>query len=163
MYIGDNLRVGVRAEPGNTSAPFKVITSGTVINILQKTSGYVRIRTEDGTEGWIRDDYISETQPARARLDEIEKELTLKQQSQQKLQQELTTATNRSQALNQQIDLLNNEIKTLRQRYASTRPDNSKAWVYMIIATLSLCGLSFILGILWDKQQVAKKLGGHSI
>lgn len=163
MYIGDNLRVGVRPEPGTSTAPFKVITSGAVIKILQKTTGYVRIRTEDGAEGWIRHDYISDTLPARARVNEIEKELGQKQQEQQKLRQELATANNRNQAQEQQIGLLNNEISGLRQKYASLRPDSNRAWIYMIIATLSLCGLSFILGILWNKQQVAKKLGGHSL
>lgn len=163
MYIGDNLRVGVRPEPGTASAPVKVITSGSVIKILQKSPNYLKIRTEDGVEGWIRDDYVSETPPARSRLQEIEKELGQKQLEQQKMRQELAASNQRSQVLQQQVDLLNGEIQNLHQKIASLRPDNSKAWLYIIIATLSLCGLTFILGILWNKQQVAKKLGGHSL
>jgi SH3 domain protein len=156
MYIGDNLRVGVRPEPGTNTAPTQVITSGALITILQKSSDYVRIRTEDGVEGWIRDDYISETPPARTRLDEMEK-------ARNKAQQELAIANNSIQAQNQKIQLLNNEIYTLHQKLATLRPGSSKMWIYMIIATLSLCGLTFTLGILWNKQQVAKKLGGHTL
>lgn len=163
MYIGDNLRVGVRPEPGTNTAPTKVITSGTVIQILQKTPNYVRIRTEDGAEGWIRDDYVSDTPPARTRLNEIEKDHAKRQQELQRLQQELAAANTSKQVLNEKIELLNNEIDNLQQRIATLRPDNNKAWLYMIVATLSLCGLTFTLGILWNKQQVAKKLGGHSL
>ena len=156
MYISDNLRVGVRPEPGTSTAPTKVITAGTVITILQKSSDYVRIRTDDGIEGWIRNDYISELPPARTRLDEMEK-------ARDKAQQELAIANNNTQALNQKIQLLNDEIDTLHQKLAALRPGSNKMWIYMIIATLSLCGLAFTLGILWNKQQVARKLGGHSI
>ncbi len=163
MYIGDNLRVGVRPEPGTNTAPTQVITSGTLIQILQKTDGYVRIRTEDGADGWIREDYVSATAPARTRLNEIEKEHGKRQQELQKLQRELSMANTTKQALNEKIGLLNNEIDNLHQKIATLRPDNNKAWIYMIMATLSLCGLSFTLGILWNKQQVAKKLGGHSL
>lgn len=163
MYIGDNLRVGVRPQPGNTAAPTAVITSGTVITILQKTPDYVRIRTEDGVEGWIRDDYISDMPPARLRLNQLEEENQQLKQKVQKLQYELDHNDEGKAALTQKIRMLNEEIFSLHQKVATLRPDSNKAWIYIIIATLSLCGLTFTLGILWNKQQVAKKLGGHSL
>ena len=79
------------------------------------------------------------------------------------MQEELAASNNTNLELSQKVQLLNNEIYDLHEKLAAIRPDSHKAWIYMVVAILSLCGLAFTLGILWNKQQVAKKLGGHSL
>ena len=151
-YISDNLRVGVRLEPGTKMAPFIVLTTGEKLTVLENDGKYSLIRTNNGKEGWVRNIYLSETPPAKLLIEEIKADY-------KKAQDELA----HSQLLNQKIKLLNGEILNLQKKMAALSPEKNTTWIYMLIAGISLCGLAFILGILWDKHRVEKKLGGHTL
>lgn len=162
-FVGDNLRIGVRPEPGTQTAPTAVISSGANLEILERKEDYSRIRTEDGTIGWVRDIYLSKEPPAKLIVEQLQEKYRQAQQSLLAVQEELAASNNTNLELSQKVQLLNNEIYDLHEKLAAIRPDSHKAWIYMVVAILSLCGLAFTLGILWNKQQVAKKLGGHSL
>jgi len=72
VYVDDRLRVGVRKEPGNRIAPHAIIHTGMQLEILEEAEdGYIRIKTKDGIEGWIRKNYITSERPAKERLQEL--------------------------------------------------------------------------------------------
>ena len=41
VYINDQLRVGIRPEPNNDSAPLVVVMTGDKLELLDSNSGYV--------------------------------------------------------------------------------------------------------------------------
>lgn len=163
VFVGDNLRIGVRPEPGTDTAPVLVISSGAKVEILERGDSYSRIRTEDGTAGWVRNVYLSKEPPAKlivARLQEKHRQI---QRELLATQEKLAASNSDNLELSRKIQQLESETYELHQKLASLRPDNRQVWIYMIIALLSLCSLTFTLGILWNKHQVAKKLGGQSL
>ena len=106
QYITDELRVSIREGQGNQHKSLKVLTSGTAVTILEETeTGYTKVSLEDGTEGWVRSQYLSEEPVAadrllktQSRLESVEKKLktTRKQlkdlkKEQKQLKSELTT------------------------------------------------------------------------
>ncbi len=163
-YIDDALQVGVRAEPGHQTPPIEVITTGTTLEVLEQNDKYARIRTEDGVEGWIRTRYLSKTPPAKIALNQITADhhaaLSVIEDLKGQLEQNKTAKL----ALEQRNEILKKDIYNLHQQVASLGPQNNNQWIILIIIViLALSALSFTVGILWNKQQVAKKLGGHTL
>ncbi len=77
MYIDDTLQINVRSGEGNQ---FRILrsglTSGTPVELLETSeSGYSRVRTQDGTEGWVITRYLTDTPIARDRLVRANREL----------------------------------------------------------------------------------------
>jgi hypothetical protein len=162
-YVGDNLRIGVRPEPGTRTAPIQVISSGDKIETLESRDSYSRIRTENGTVGWVRNVYLSKEPPAKLVVEQLQEKYSQAQQALLDAQDKLAASNNDQMELSQKIQQLKSETYELHQKLAALRPDNRQVWIYMIIALLSLCSLTFTIGLLWEKQRIAKKLGGQSL
>lgn len=164
VFVGDNLRIGIRPEPGTHTAPVRVVGSGDRLEILEQRETYSRVRAEDGTSGWVRNIYISQEPPARLILDDIRTKLRETAQQLQQAQQALAAVRHENTELQQTLQQLSDEAQTLRDALAALQSQrHNNTWIYILVAALSLCGLAFTLGILWNKQQVAKKLGGQSL
>jgi hypothetical protein len=50
VYINDVLRVGVRPEPNNSVSPINVVMTGMKLEVLDRSEGFIQIRTEQGVE-----------------------------------------------------------------------------------------------------------------
>lgn len=72
MYVIDRLLVGIHEEPTRESAISKVVPSGTELEILEKSDTLARVRTDDGSEGWVDASYLTDEKPARLLVDELE-------------------------------------------------------------------------------------------
>ena len=49
IFVNDNLRVGVRAEPSTQVVPFSVVITGMKLKVLDKIDGYIKIETKKDT------------------------------------------------------------------------------------------------------------------
>ncbi|WP_166255695.1 TIGR04211 family SH3 domain-containing protein [Marinobacter salicampi] len=77
VYIDDNLFAPVRSGEGTQ---YRILhnglRSGTAVELLERSeSGYTRIRTKEGIEGWIVSRYLTEQPIARDRLQAAQREL----------------------------------------------------------------------------------------
>lgn len=61
-WLSDVLWVNVRTGPGNDYRSLKTIKSGTRMEVLEtaESGDYIRVRTENGLEGWVPARYTSE-------------------------------------------------------------------------------------------------------
>ena len=161
IYISDNLRVGVRTEPVSGVPPIGVVFTGMRLEVHEKLDGYVKITTDKGLVGWIKDIYVTKKAPAIIQLNNFK----LKHE---KLKKELTknveTATLHEKAnlaLNEEV----NELKTERREWAKERATimasqyEESSWFWVVLV-LVLIILSFVAGIFWYKNHVMKRLGG---
>ena len=163
LYVGDNLRVGVRSDHSSQTSPFKVITSGEKVEFLKNDGDYSYVRIADGKKGWVRSLYLSKTPPAKILLQEMEIEYKNTLQELKQLQLKLKTTDSEKQQLRHSLELLNKDIKILNSKLAELAPDKDNTLFFLATTFIAFLALAFTLGILWNKQQVAKKLGGHSL
>ncbi|MCW8901889.1 MAG: TIGR04211 family SH3 domain-containing protein [Gammaproteobacteria bacterium] len=161
VYISDNLRVGVRTEPVSGVPPISVVFTGMRLEVHERVDGYVKITTDKGVTGWIKDIYVTDQAPAIIQLNAI-------QEKYEKLKKELaeggdTAATleKSNLALSEQIE----ELKVERRDWAKERATlmasqyKESSWLW-IVEVIALIVLSFIAGIYWYKNHVMKRLGG---
>ena len=62
-YITDQIPVTLRRGPGSEYRILKNLTSTSRIEILQDGEAYVKVRTTDGTEGYVLKQYVTTQQP----------------------------------------------------------------------------------------------------
>lgn len=161
VYISDNLRVGVRPEPVSGVPPISVVFTGMRLEVHEKSEGYVRITTDKGVTGWIKDIYVTKKPPAiiqlnkfRVKYDKLEKELS--QGSNTTLVLEKANL-----ALSKQLEELKDERREWSKERATYIASQYKevSW-FWIIEILAAIILSFFAGIFWYKSHVMKRLGG---
>ena len=162
VYISDRLRVGVRPEPGQQYAPINVVVTGMKLKVLARKDGFIKIRSESGIEGWIRDIYAVDKPPAELRLKKLEK-------AHAKLKQELNRANETVKAmedaqtvLNEQIDRLKAQRAELQRNQAvliASDPDRGFWWFMLVLVGVA----GVVLGYLWHRYQTMRRLGGLRI
>lgn len=77
-YVTDELEIDLRSGTSLQHRILRMIPSGTQLEILERdeATGYTKVRTASGVEGWILSRYLTTTPPARVRLADTEKKLT---------------------------------------------------------------------------------------
>jgi SH3 domain protein len=76
-WITDQLEVDMRRGQSNRHAITRMVPTGTAVELIQTdaASGYSRIRTPSGAEGWVLSRFLASQPPARVRATELEQQL----------------------------------------------------------------------------------------
>jgi SH3 domain protein len=77
-WVSDQIEVTLRTGPSTANAITRMLRSGTPIEIIERDdeTGYARIRTSAGTEGWVLSRYLMNEPPARQQLERLTSQLT---------------------------------------------------------------------------------------
>ena len=119
-YVSDHLVITLRTGQGNQFQIIKTLESGTRLTVLEETqTGYTQVRTSDGTEGWVRTQYLSDDPPAAELLAKTQDKLEKAQDKLNKLEQELTD-------LRKEKTQLDSEHKKLLSENKSTNAELAK-------------------------------------
>lgn len=104
-YVSDVIYVPLRSGAGNQYRIIDAsIKSGTALTLLQSPadSEWSQVRTPNGLEGWIPNQYIMSEVPARIQLTRVQSQLTKLNEENSALKQENTQLKNENQELNSQ-------------------------------------------------------------
>lgn len=135
-YISDMQYIPLRSGPGNEYRIIhKGLPSGTAMSILEtdKPSGYSKIRTVRGTEGWIRTQYLINQPTARSELEmvqaRLEKTTTASSENANRLEEalaELETLSAEKSRLEKQLGETSGSLAELKKVSANTVEINEK-------------------------------------
>lgn len=73
-FVSDKLVLNVYAEPDQGSVRIDTIQTGDAVDELERSGNLVRIRLEDGREGWVGANYLTSDAPAIVRLRELQRQ-----------------------------------------------------------------------------------------
>jgi SH3 domain protein len=88
--VTDVLYVNLRTEQGDTGRTLRTIRSGTPLEILERSQTddkFVRVRTEDGLEGWVNDRFLTGEAIAATRIKQMEDSYRQMQKENQQLKE----------------------------------------------------------------------------
>lgn len=74
LFVSDKLVLNVYAEPDQSSARVETIQTGDVVEELERSGTLVRVRLNDGREGWVGASYLTSDEPAILRLRELQRQ-----------------------------------------------------------------------------------------
>ena len=99
-YVSDQLIITLRSGQGAQYQIIKPLPSGTRLEVLEMTdTGYARVETPDGLEGWVRSQYLVKEPIAKAKLEVAEKKLARLKEQNNKLRSELARVKKRASEL----------------------------------------------------------------
>lgn len=163
VYVSDNLRVGVRPEPDSGYAPVGVVLTGMKLEVLDRQQGYLKIKTDDGLIGWIKDIYVIEKAPAILKLQRLQSKHAKLSAQVKEMQETLSALESANNVLNEQVDQLKQErsrLQLLQAKSISREQQENSTWYWWIIALAIVVASGFIGGIQWNRHQAMKRLGG---
>lgn len=164
VYINDQLRVGIRPEPNNDSAPLAVVTTGDKLELLDSNSGYIMVRTKDGVEGWIKEIYATTDVPAIVQLKALHQSSGGTGKKIQELTKQIGIIESANHALNEELELAKDEKSKIRMQLLAIKGGQPSAgWVYWLSALIIFAIISFVLGMFWYRNKAMKRLGGLRI
>lgn len=113
-YVSDELIITMRTGQGNQYEIIKTLKSGTRLDIIEQTqTGYTKVKTEDGTEGWVRTQYLSDEPIAAIKLSREEAKV-------EKLTARVATLQKELKGLRTDKSKLDSSIAKLQSDYESS-------------------------------------------
>ncbi len=129
VYVTDNLNLSLRSEENNNSKVVKLLPTGTPLTIIDenRSTGFLHVRMNDGTEGYMPTRNTMKEPPSRTQLEAATKNLASLQYENAQLKTELaavkesiTPGTTLEQSLAAERDQLSRELNELKKTAAST-------------------------------------------
>jgi hypothetical protein len=184
LYIIDKLVVGVYPQAENEEGKLANLETGDAVEELERVDKHVRVRLSDGTEGWVKANYLTAQPPAIVRLKELQASAATPAAPSPQLTQELAQLKEQNAALLKETEALkqaaaNRPIETAPaptpvQSVASPAPEPSREeyygeaetslplwmWLAAILATGSV---GFLLGYQSFARRLRNKYGSVKI
>lgn len=117
MYITDKLEVTLRSGQTTDHRIVKMIGSGTPVTVAETNaeSGYSRIKTPGGDEGWVLTRYLLSEPSARDRLTKAEELIRQLQDEKQRSQASLSSLSSSQNSLQGEYEKTAEKAKKLEQ------------------------------------------------
>ena len=112
-WVSDQFEIMLRSGPSTSNAIQLMVDSGTRLEVLERDaeSGYTRVQTQAGTEGWVLTRYLMNEASAREQL--------------QALTGQLTNAASRGSSLNSQLNAIKGEHDSANRQIATLERDKA--------------------------------------
>ncbi len=113
-WVTDQFEITLRSGPSTSNAIQLMLRSGTRLEIMERDTetGYTRVRTGGGTEGWVLSRYLMSEPSAREQL--------------QTLSGQLTSAQSEGSSLNTQLSAIRGEYDDARQSISTLESDKQR-------------------------------------
>lgn len=175
VYVTDELRLRLQAEPTESSAVVANLGSGDRLELVERAGFFSLVKTADGKEGWAKSAYLITEKPARAQLLELQKELSALRESVEPDKAELASLQEQVQATGQQLEQSQVEASIRAERLEQLEQENTEyrqqlgigewkmpwRWALLGIGFSLLAGIGF--GTWWFDRRSRKRHGGFRI
>lgn len=146
-YVTDQFKINMRSGQSTSHKILRLLPSGERLELLgdDKSTGYSRVRTADGREGYVLTRQLMGIPSARDRLSVAEKRLAELQQEPDrlsarlaKLQEQHGKLQNQHQGLKQEKTALDKELETIRRTASNAiRISNERNDLRKVVAQLT--------------------------
>ena len=145
VYVSDELRVAMRAGPGDEFRVIRILLAGTELSEVERHEPWVRVSQAGGPEGWVQSRYLSEEVPARVQVPRLLEAQERSRAIIERLEAELA-----------KLDSVSKEAARLRETTTTLSSENARllyserARDMLSGAGIALAGL--LVGALWPRR-----------
>ena len=111
-YVSDRLIISVRDGQHQNAAVLGYLETGAPVEILEEKEDFLRIRTEDGIEGWVRTQYLVSEKPKILIIENLKNEIETLNKEIQTIKNEQDSASN---TLSQSKNMYQEKIEELKE------------------------------------------------
>lgn len=122
-WVSDQFEITLRSGPSTSNAIQLMVDSGLRLEVLERDadSGYSRVRTPGGTEGWVLTRYLMNEPSAREQLQTLTSQLTDANSRGSTLDSQMNAIKGRYDAANNQIKKLEREKSAVENELATIK------------------------------------------
>ena len=122
-WVTDQFEITLRSGPSTSNAIQLMVGSGTRLEVLERDadSGYTRVRTQGGTEGWVLTRYLMNEASAREQLETLTGQLTNANSRGSSLDSQLRAIRSEHNTANRKIEELEREKAAVETELAEIR------------------------------------------
>ena len=114
QYVSDHLVITVRTGQGAQFQIIKTLESGEHVEVLEVTdTGYTQVETSDGTEGWVRTQYLADEPVAKEKLVRAEARLLKTRTALKKIKEDFASLSKEHKILSANQSALSTDKKQL--------------------------------------------------
>jgi uncharacterized protein YgiM (DUF1202 family) len=181
LFVSDKLVLNVYTEPDQGGSRVATIETGDGVEEVERAERFVRIRLDDGREGWVGASYLTAETPATVRLRELQREQKAPAQADKKAADEIARWKSAATALQTRVGELQaaltraNEIANAPKEeeppggsaagiaaVTAAVPASGWSWIWPLAVALA-AGLGFAAGHQTIARKIRKKFGGLKI
>lgn len=122
-YVTDRILLGIHSEADEKSAILKSVPSGTELEVLETTDGFIKVETDDGTEGWVSTGFVMKETPATRKYDVLAHQYEQTTQELDKLKVDFAKKDRELEIRRDQLSNATTTIKELKKRKAGGAGD----------------------------------------
>ncbi len=128
-YVSDRLEITMRSGKSTSHGILRMLRSGTPVDVLEtdKASGYSRIKTRSGKEGWVLTRFLMSGPAARDRLAEAEKRLAELELENRKMHTTMAGLQEEMSSVEKERQNLDSEHRDVSQQLAEIKRTASSA------------------------------------
>jgi hypothetical protein len=177
LFVSDKLVLNVYSETDQAGSRVATIETGDAVDELERDQSFVRIRLQDGREGWVGANYLTSDAPAAVQLRELQRQQkSATQSSDKKSADEIARLRKEGEALQAQVKQLKaaaaaapavaddgvlEGASPAPQQAAAVAPPQASgtAWIWSLAVVLA-AGLAYAAGYQTLARRIRKKFGG---
>lgn len=114
LYVTDRIILGLHQQASETSPVVATVPSGAPLEVIQRGDDFLRVRTADGTEGWVSSAYVKAEKPATVELDVVRAQLQKEKENSKKLAEDLAKVEREIQVRRDELSNARTSIKELQ-------------------------------------------------
>lgn len=122
QYVTDRILLGIHAEADEDSSLIKSVPSGTELNVIGKAEGFLKVKLEDGTEGWVSAGFVMKETPSTRKYDVLAHQYEQTTQELDKLKEQYEKNIRELQVRRDQVSNATTTIKELQGRVSGDAP-----------------------------------------
>ena len=115
-YVTDRILLGIHTEADETSTLIKSVPSGTELEVIATTEGFVKVKLADGTEGWVSSGFVTEEAPTSRKYDVLANQYEKTTEQLDKLKEDNKKLERELQVRRDQVSNANTTIRELKKR-----------------------------------------------
>ena len=119
QYVSDLLIISIREGQSSEAPTVGYLPSAATVEVLEETEVFMKIRTEDGIQGWVRKKFIVKDKPKAILIKELEEQISLLKEDIKTLQQGSDT-----QGLLNTITEYKKQVATLTTSFENEKKTN---------------------------------------
>jgi SH3 domain protein len=171
VYVTDELRLGLYDGEQTTGRPFQTLLSGAKLDVLERALMTVRVRTEDGVEGWVKTAYLVDTEPARRRVAALERDNAKMSDDLDATRTAVAAKTGRIESLEADLSAAQlgiSDLPELQETNAELRAALDAEGISVSLRWLGIAALAAFVGgclagYLWLDRRVRRQFGGLKV
>ena len=150
-YVRDEIRINMRAGPGNQYKILKVLTSGDMVDQVGGVEGWHNVSLADGEQGWVPGGYLVAEPPASVAVPRLQADLDKANAKIGELEQKLET---QAEAI-KEVEDLRSENQKLETDFITL---SNSSWARAIGTGGLIAFIGIVVGAAWPRGGKSRRL-----